>query len=188
MTIEELAVQGRKRTYTTSAERNYDNIYKMRNKALISAFGAISQTPNISAQETHRNNKIATINGVNYIDDSYSFTTNATWFTLYQSTKQVIWILKSLDEELDLKSIFSTIKEKVSNVIIVKSSNDKDNQLKAQLSKLTQIIEVNSIKEAVKIAYNLASNDNNVIFSPASGNEEKVMKEYDDFSSSVFDL
>jgi UDP-N-acetylmuramoylalanine--D-glutamate ligase len=100
MTIEELAVQGRKRTYTTSAERNYDNIYKMRNKALISAFGAISQTPNISAQETHRNNKIATINGVNYIDDSYSFTTNATWFTLYQSTKQVIWILKSLDERI----------------------------------------------------------------------------------------
>lgn len=72
MTIEDLAIQGRDANLS-SAERTYDNIYKMRNKTLMNTF--------IKRDMGHRNQLTATINGVQFVDDSLALSPNATWFT-----------------------------------------------------------------------------------------------------------
>jgi UDP-N-acetylmuramoylalanine--D-glutamate ligase len=179
MTIEELAIQGRRSQYLSNAERTYNNIYKMRKKSLISTFLAADSKQKIA----HSNNIIATIKGVNYIDDSSSITPNATWFTLYKSTKPLIWIFKNLNkDEIDFSEFITTIKEKVKCIIIIDTQD-----IKPQFP-LIEKITVKDMQEAVNTAYKLSSNDYNVIFSPASGNEQQAEQEYEKFTSCVYDL
>lgn len=179
MTIEDLAIQG-KDTNLSCAERAYNNLYKMRNKVLMNTF---------LRQETHhRNHLIITIKGVSFVDDSMSNSPNATWFTLYQSTVPVIWIVENLnDKDIDLSGQLSTIKDKVKGVIFVGDSN-KSKKMLSQLRKITNIVETSTLSDAVELAFHLAAEGMSVVYSPASGTVEKALERSKEYNDCVYDL
>ena len=176
MTIDELAVQGNKNKNLNSAERMYNNIFQIRKKIVRDSF--------IVDYNRHRNLLLVTINGVNFVDDSDSQSSNATWYSMYNTEGKIIWILDNNTSEInDLASIESIIKDKVKAIIII----DNKEKLKEQLKGLSNIIEVSQLKQAVEIAYKIAIKGETVMYSPASAKTQEDKKR-EEYAQIVYDL
>ncbi|MBO5963420.1 MAG: hypothetical protein U0K83_03490 [Bacteroidales bacterium] len=164
MNIEDLAVQGRKSIYGNLAERNYSEMLRYRNNTLRSMFSD-RQSMN------HKNQVVANIKGVSYIDDARSIKPNSTWFTFEQTNNPIIWILDPSEGIKDLTCLIGEVKQKVHTLIIV--GEDIANVKKTFVG-LTNLIQAANLEEAVKTAYFFANEPDVVIYSPASGSEEQV--------------
>ncbi len=163
MTIDKLATQGRT-IHATLASRQYSEISRLRNETLRSMFAGKESL-------NHKQEVIATIKGVRYIDDSKSINPNATWFTFERIGNPIIWILEIEDREENFVSLINPVKEKVHTLILV---GEKDNKASKVFSGLTNLIQVANLAEAVSMAYYFANEPDVVVYSPANGKEENV--------------
>ena len=113
----------------------------------------------------HRQEYIATVDGVMYYDDSRAENVNATWFTFQNIVKPVVWIAGGDDSMADFKDLKKVVKQKVKAMVCVGEDNVK---LKKAFHKdITDLFEVESIDEAVNLASLLAQDNDIVLFSPA---------------------
>lgn len=113
----------------------------------------------------HRQDFVATVDGVMYYDDSRAENVNATWFTFENIVRPVIWIAGGNSSDADFKDLKKVTKKKVKALICVGSSNES---LKKALNKdVKDIYEAKSIEEAVNMASLLAKENDIVLFSPA---------------------
>ncbi len=163
MTIDKLATQGRT-VYSTLAGRQYSEISRLRNETLKSMFAS-------KEAAKHKKQLVANIKGVKYIDDSKSITPNSTWFTFETIGNPIIWILEIDDENANFLSLTNSVKEKVHTLIVV---GEKNNSMSKIFSGLTNLIQVNNLSDAVKMAYYFANDPDVVIYSPANGCEENI--------------
>ncbi|MBR1769656.1 MAG: hypothetical protein IJ748_04280 [Bacteroidales bacterium] len=164
----------------SKTEKAYQNIYKMRNKALMNMF--------VRQSTVHKNQYVATICGVSFFDDAFALSPNATWFTFYQSTSSVVWILENLgDSDIDFSEQLDVIKDKVEQIVIIDSEHGAGINTE-QLRKVSNVSVVSSMKEAVEHAYHIAAKDMAVIYSPASGIPETAQERAKEFSKNVHSL
>lgn len=177
MNIEDLAVQGRK-VYGNLAERNYSDMIRMRNETLKNMLLDRSAL-------RHKNQVVANIKGVDYIDDSKSIKPNPTWYTFELTSSPIIWILELGSEVEDLTSLIDVVKQKVHTLIL---TGEQNAAVQKAFSGLTNLIRVNSLEEAVKTAYFFANNPDVVIYSPANGSEDKIDLNGERFLRLVNDL
>ena len=113
----------------------------------------------------HRQEYIATVDGVMYYDDSRAENVNATWFTFQNIVKPVVWIAGGDDSTADFKDLKKVVKQKVKAMVCVGDNNAK---LKKAFHKdVNDMFEVETIDEAVNLASLLAQDDDIVLFSPA---------------------
>ncbi len=178
MNIEDLAVQGRKTIHGNLAERTYSELTRMRNETLQRMFSD-------SRALKHRNQVIATIKGVNYIDDSKSITPNSTWFTFERTNNPIIWILELTTNVKDLSSLIDAVRQKVHTLIV---AGEKNPAVQKTFSGLTNLIQVTNLEEAVKTAYFFANEPDVVIYSPACGEAIKIEENGERYSKFVNDL
>lgn len=177
MNIEDLAVQGRK-IYGNLAERNYSDMVRMRNETL----------KNMLLDKRallHKNQVVANIKGVDYIDDSKSIKPNSTWYTFESTNSPIIWILELGTEVGDLTSLTEVVKQKVCTLIL---TGEQNAAVQKTFSGLTNLIRVNNLEEAVKTAYFFANSPDVVIYSPANGSEENIDANGQRFLKLVNDL
>ena len=114
----------------------------------------------------HRQDYVATIDGVMYYDDSRAENVNATWFTFENIIKPVIWIAGGNDSETDFKDLRRVAKKKVKALICL--GDDRTSSLKKAFQKdIKDIYSASSLEDAVKMASLLAQEDDIVLFSPA---------------------
>ena len=119
----------------------------------------------------HRQDLVATIDGVMYYDDSRAESVNATWFTFENIVRPVIWIAGGYDRETDFKDLKHVAKKKVRMLICIGRSNAI---LKNAFHRdIKEIYEVQSMEEAVDTASFLANADDVVLFSPACKSDNK---------------
>lgn len=178
MNIEELAVQGRKTSHVNLAQRTYSDITGMRNATLRNMF-----SDKDSFQ--HHNQLIATIKGVDYVDDAKSVKPNSTWFTLEQTSSSVIWIAELFEDTVDMSSLVDEVKQKVHTLILTGKQNKK---VERTFSGLTNLICVSDLEQAVKTAYFFANEPDIVIYSPANGNADEAKLNGERFVKLVNDL
>lgn len=178
MNIEDLAVQGRRSVYGNLAERKYSEVLRYRNETLKNMFSD-------SKSMNHRNQIVANIKGVSYIDDAKSIKPNSTWFTFEQTNNPIIWILEADRNICNLTSLINEVKHKVHTLIVVGYCIE---EIKKTFTGLTNLIQANNLEEAVKTAYFFANEPDVVIYSPASGNEENVENNGKRFLDFVNDL
>ena len=113
----------------------------------------------------HRQEYVATVDGVMYYDDSRAENVNATWFTFQNIVKPVVWIAGGDDSMADFKDLKKVVKQKVKAMVCVGEDNAK---LKKAFHKdITDLFEVESIDEAVNLASLLAQDNDIVLFSPS---------------------
>ncbi len=177
MTIDKLATQGRT-IYSTLAGRQYSEISRLRNETLKSMFASKDEVK-------HKKQVVANIKGVKYIDDSKSITPNSTWFTFETIGNPIIWILEIEDETANFLSLANSVKEKVHTLIVVGGRN---NSLSKIFSGLTNLIQVNNLSDAVKMAYYFANEPDVVLYSPANGCEENIEDKANRFLQLVNEL
>lgn len=165
---------------TSWTEKAYQNIYKMRSKALMNMF--------VRQSTQHKHQHVATIGGISFFDDAFALSPNATWFTFYQSTTSVIWILENLNTSpIDFTEQLDVIKDKVKQIVLIDDSNNNEVMI-AQLKKVVNVVVVKDMHSAVELAYHLAAKESSVIYSPSSGTIEQAQQRAEEFIQQVYSL
>lgn len=137
----------------------------------------------------HRQDLVATIDGVMYYDDSRAENVNATWFTFENIVKPVVWIAGGKSDESDFKDLHRVAKKKVRALVCL--GDGSDNLKKTFQKDIKDIYEASSMEDAVKAASLLAQEDDIVLFSPAcksSDKKETYVERGDRFTESVKQL
>ncbi|HEV7621958.1 MAG TPA: UDP-N-acetylmuramoyl-L-alanine--D-glutamate ligase, partial [Flavisolibacter sp.] len=112
----------------------------------------------------HRMEVVATIRGVEFINDSKATNINSTWYALESMTKPTILILGGVDKGNDYSLVDELIKEKVKAIVCMGVDNTKIHQA---FSDRVKIVDTLSAQDAVNASFSLASPGDVVLLSPA---------------------
>ncbi|MFT4771072.1 MAG: UDP-N-acetylmuramoylalanine--D-glutamate ligase [Cryomorphaceae bacterium] len=112
----------------------------------------------------HRLEFVATIHGIQFINDSKATNVNASWYALESMREPIVWIVGGVDKGNDYTMLFELVKEKVKAIICLGKDNEKI--LEAFSDKVDQIAEASSAREAVGLSYQFAEKGDTVLLSP----------------------
>ncbi len=112
----------------------------------------------------HRLEFVREINGVKFINDSKATNVNSLWYALESFDEPIILIAGGRDKGNDYSKVYDLVKRKVKLIIAIGESKSK---IYNEFKNLTSVIEVDSMEEAVKKAYERAMPGDVVLLSPA---------------------
>jgi UDP-N-acetylmuramoylalanine--D-glutamate ligase len=137
----------------------------------------------------HRLESVATINGVEYVNDSKATNVDSVVYGLGSYTQSLVWIAGGIDKGNDYNLIMDQVKEKVRVLICLGRDNEK--LKKAFNTVVPNIVETQSVRELIKIASELAKTGEVVLLSPACASFD-LFKNYEDrgdqFRQAVLEL
>jgi UDP-N-acetylmuramoylalanine--D-glutamate ligase len=125
----------------------------------------------------HRMEPVATVRGVEFVNDSKATNVNSTWFALESMTKPTVLILGGVDKGNDYSLLTDLVAEKVKAIVCMGVDNTKIHQ--AFSEKVSSIVDTASAEEAVAAAFNLATIGDVVLLSPACASFD-LFKNYED--------
>ncbi|WP_329903338.1 UDP-N-acetylmuramoyl-L-alanine--D-glutamate ligase [Porphyromonas pogonae] len=125
----------------------------------------------------HRLEPIATINQVEYINDSKATNINSTQYALQSMTKPTILILGGTDKGNDYGDIEALVLEHAKALIFMCKDNAKLHR--AFDNKVDNIYDASSMREAVDVAHHIAQPGDTVLLSPACASFD-LFKNYED--------
>ena len=123
----------------------------------------------------HRMETVATVRGVEFINDSKATNVNSTWYALESMTKPTILILGGIDKGNDYSLIQDLVKDKVKAIVCLGTDNSKIHDAFKGL----KIVDTGSAEDAVQVCYKLASPGDVVLLSPACASFD-LFKNYED--------
>jgi UDP-N-acetylmuramoylalanine--D-glutamate ligase len=136
----------------------------------------------------HRMEPVATVRGVEFINDSKATNLNSTWFALESMNKPTILILGGIDKGNDYSLIKDLVKEKVKAIVCLGVDNKKIHEA---FGKDVKVVDTTSADDAVYAAFHLAIVGDAVLLSPACASFD-LFKNYEDrgtqFKKAVRDL
>ncbi len=113
----------------------------------------------------HRLESVATINGVEFVNDSKATNVDSVIYALGSYTQPLIWIAGGIDKGNDYNLIKAEVEKKVKTLICLGKDNDK---LKRFFGKIVpKIVETQSVSELVQLALQNAQKGDVVLLSPA---------------------
>lgn len=113
----------------------------------------------------HRLEYVATVGGVDFINDSKATNVNSTWYALESMDKPVVWIVGGVDKGNDYASLLPLVKEKVKVIVCLGTDNNKIHQAFGKDVEL--MLNTTSAEEAVAVAKRFSSKGDVVLLSPA---------------------
>ncbi len=151
------------------------------------ATAVIQEGLNTFVNAPHRLEKVATVNGVEYINDSKATNVDSVYYALQAMTKPTVWILGGQDKGNDYGPLLDFVKAKVKAIVCMGLDNSKIVQSFSGV--IDTIVETGSAEEAVQQAAQLASAGDTVLLSPACASFD-LFKNYEDrgeqFKAAVF--
>jgi len=138
---------------------------------------------------SHRLEVVRELDGVRYINDSKATNINAVWYALDSFEMPIVLILGGRDKGNDYLELENQIREKVHTVV---SIGEARQNIKKQLEGVVpNLIEADTIKNAVKAARNQAKRGEIVLLSPACSSFD-MFENYEDrgnqFKQAVIEL
>jgi UDP-N-acetylmuramoylalanine--D-glutamate ligase len=113
----------------------------------------------------HRMEHVATVRGVEFINDSKATNVNSTWYALESLTRPTVLILGGVDKGNDYSLISDLVKEKVRAIVCLGTDNKKIHEAFENI--VPKIIDSHSATEAVHTAFHLSEKGDVVLLSPA---------------------
>lgn len=182
MDIEKLALQGRHNAYNTMAGGIAAKLQQIRKESIKNC---LSNYQGIQ----HRLEKVTTVRGISFINDSKATNVNSAWYALESMTKPTIWIMGGQDKGNDYSDLLPLAKEKVKAIVCLGVDNKKIVDTFSSI--VPEIIETDNIDDAVLSAFYMAENDDVVLLSPACASFD-LFDSYEDrgerFKRAVQDL
>lgn len=170
MSIYDFAVKGKHNQYNTMAAGLAASMVEIRKDKIREAITTFESME-------HRLETVATIRGVEYINDSKATNINSTWYALESMEKPTILILGGVDKGNDYSVLNELVSEKVKAIICLGKDNRKIHEAFGKTVKL--IVNTASAKEAVHAAYHFADKGDVVLLSPACASFD-LFKNYED--------
>lgn len=125
----------------------------------------------------HRMESVATVRGVEFINDSKATNVNSTWYALESMTKPTVLILGGVDKGNDYTLIEELVKEKVKAIVCLGVDNKKIHEAFKNIA--VPVIDTAGAEEAAKAAFNHAAVGDVVLLSPACASFD-LFKNYED--------
>lgn len=170
MKIEQLALQGKHNVYNSMAASLAARIVDVRKEVIRES---LQDFQNIE----HRLEFVASVNGIEFINDSKATNVNSTWYALESMQKPVVWICGGQDKGNNYDELTDLAKEKVKAIVCLGADNKKI--IKAFKDVVEVIIETKTASEAVAASYKLAKKGEVVLLSPACASFD-LFQNYED--------
>jgi UDP-N-acetylmuramoylalanine--D-glutamate ligase len=170
MSIYDFALKGKHNQYNTMAAGLAASVIGLRKDKIreaIQSFEALE----------HRMEPVATVRGVEFINDSKATNVNSTWYALESMTKPVILILGGVDKGNDYSLLTDLVREKVKAIVCMGVDNLKIQE--AFKNDVAVMVSTGSAQEAVHSAFQLANKGDVVLLSPACASFD-LFKNYED--------
>lgn len=182
MSIFDFALKGKHNQYNTMAAAVASSVMGIRKDRIRDAVTSFESLE-------HRMEKVATVRGIDFINDSKATNVNSAWFALESIDKPVTLILGGVDKGNDYDLIKEMVAEKVKAIVCLGIDNEKIHAAFEGI--VATIIDASSAEEAVKAAYGVSQKGDVVLLSPACASFD-LFKNYEDrgeqFKKAVRDL
>jgi UDP-N-acetylmuramoylalanine--D-glutamate ligase len=170
MSVYDFALKGKHNQYNTMAACVAADIMDIRKEKIREAVQDFKSLE-------HRMEPVATVRGVEFINDSKATNVNSTWYALESMDKPVILILGGVDKGNDYSLIAELVKEKVRAIICLGTDNRKIHEAFGNI--VSPIVNTGSALEAVRAAYHFSTKGDVVLLSPACASFD-LFKNYED--------
>ena len=170
MTIEQLALQGKHNVYNSMAASLAAKIVDVRKEIIRES---LQDFQNVE----HRLEFVASINGIEFINDSKATNVNSTWYALESMEKPVIWVCGGQDKGNDYSELSDIVKQKVKAIICLGKNNKKI--VEAFKGTVELIVETDNASDAVAASYKIGKKGDVVLLSPACASFD-LYKNYED--------
>jgi UDP-N-acetylmuramoylalanine--D-glutamate ligase len=170
MTIEQLALQGKHNVYNSMAASLAARIVDVRKEIIRES---LQDFQNVE----HRLEFVASINGIEFINDSKATNVNSAWYALESMQKPVVWICGGQDKGNDYNELIDLVKAKVKAIVCLGVDNKKI--IDAFQGVVENIVETKTAAEAVAASYKLAKKGDAVLLSPACASFD-LFQNYED--------
>ena len=170
MSIHDLALQGKHNLYNSMAAGIATRILDLRKEVIRES---LSDFQNVE----HRLETVASVHGIEFINDSKATNVNSTWYALESLSRPVVWILGGVDKGNDYAELMALVEEKVKAIICLGKDNQKI--IDAFKDKIQIIEESNSAEDAVRKAYEIGVKGDVVLLSPACASFD-LFENYED--------
>jgi UDP-N-acetylmuramoylalanine--D-glutamate ligase len=170
MSIFDFALKGKHNQYNTMAAAVASSVVGIRKDRIRDAVTSFESLE-------HRMEKVATVKGIDFINDSKATNVNSAWFALESMDKPVTLILGGVDKGNDYDLIKEMVAEKVKAIVCLGIDNEKIHAAFEGI--VSTIIDATSAAEAVKAAYGVSQKGDVVLLSPACASFD-LFKNYED--------
>ena len=170
MMLEELSIKGRHNIYNSMAAAITGKIMQIDNDSIrhsLSSFQGVE----------HRMEKVMSVGGVLYINDSKGTNVNSTWYALESVNTPIILILGGTDKGNDYTPIADLVREKVRHIVCLGVDNKKIHDFfEGMVDSITDTL---SAEECVRKCAELAVPGDTVLLSPCCASFD-LFKNYED--------
>jgi UDP-N-acetylmuramoylalanine--D-glutamate ligase len=170
LSIHDLALKGKHNQYNSMAAGISARAAGIRKEKIRESFSTFEGLE-------HRLEYVATVRGVDFINDSKGTNLNSVWFALESMKQPVVLILGGQDKGNDYNEIMDLVQEKVRAIVCMGLDNAPIH--KAFESVIKNIADTQSAKDAVNAAYALAEKGDVVLLSPGCASFD-LFKNYED--------
>lgn len=170
MSIHELSVQGKHNQYNSMAAGISARTAGIRSAKIRESFLTFEGI-------AHRLEFVASVRGVDFINDSKATNVNSVWFALESMKKPVVLILGGQDKGNDYNEIKALVQEKVKAIVCLGIDNKNIHDFFGTI--VPSIVDTQSAKDAVLAAYSLAEKNDVVLLAPACASFD-LFKNYED--------
>lgn len=170
MPISELSIHGIHNSYNSMAAAISAKLVGVRNEKIRES---LEDFQNLE----HRLEFVATIKGVDFINDSKATNVNSTWYALESMTKPTVLIAGGVDKGNDYTLIKDLVNKRVKAIICLGKDNEKLHA--AFASEVGYIVDAQSMEQAVQMAYNMADKGDTVLLSPCCASFD-LFENYED--------
>lgn len=170
LSIHDLALKGKHNQYNSMAAGISARAAGIRKEKIRESFSTFEGLE-------HRLEFVATVRGVDFINDSKGTNLNSVWFALESMKQPVVLILGGQDKGNDYNEIMDLVQEKVRAIVCMGVDNAPIH--KAFENVIKHIVDTQSAKDAVNAAYSLAEKGDVVLLSPGCASFD-LFKNYED--------
>ena len=157
MEQESLSLTGKHNIYNSLAAGIASNISGIKKEVIRKSLGDF---PGVE----HRLEKVCSVRGVQYVNDSKATNVNACWYALESMNTKVILIIGGKDKGNDYNAIKDLVKEKCAGLVYLGADNTKLHNFFDPLG--IPVRDTHSMKECVKACYEMAEPGMTVLLSP----------------------
>jgi len=166
----DLSLEGKHNIYNSLAAAITGKVMNIRNEVIRESLMSFK---NIE----HRMEKVLSVGGVLYINDSKGTNVNSTWYALECMTRPVVWIAGGTDKGNDYSELYDLTDAKVKALVCMGKDNAKLH--KCFDGRIKTVVDALSAEEAVKKASELAEEGDVVLLSPCCASFD-LFKNYED--------
>jgi UDP-N-acetylmuramoylalanine--D-glutamate ligase len=123
----------------------------------------------------HRLEKVATVSGVTFVNDSKATNVDSVWYALQSVAPPIILIAGGKDKGGDFRRLAELVSKNVKALILI---GEAEGKIREALADLVPTLHADSLQEAVELGFKKASPDDTILLSPGCASFD-MFKDYE---------